>query len=66
MKSTQHGEYITAALTVDGWEGLLNTEFHEFKGPRSTVRRAFKYAIPSELESHVHAVLNVLEVRYVL
>lgn len=62
LSSTHHGEYISAAWTVEGWENLLSTEFHVFEGDQAPILRALEYTVPEELESHVHAVLNVLEV----
>lgn len=62
LSSTQHGEYITASWTIENWEKLLANEFHEFVGSSKPVFRSFEYTIPEELETHVHSVLNVLEV----
>ena len=63
LRSTQHGEYLTASWTIGSWEGLLATEFHEFKGPKAaSVFRSFEYTVPEEIEAHVHGLLNVLEV----
>ena len=62
LRSTGHGEYITAAWTVGDWEQLLSAEFHEFEGAEKPLYRSFEYSLPQELETHVHSVLNVLEV----
>ena len=62
LRSTGHGEFITATWTVEGWEKLLSTELYEFEGGETVVVRAFEYTVPEVFESHVTAVLNVLEV----
>ena len=62
MRSTGHGEYITVAWTVECWEKLLSTEFHEFEGGDSRVFRSFEYTVPEVFEAHVSTILNVLEV----
>ena len=62
LRSTQHGEYLTASWTIGGWENLLATEFHEFEGPDSALFRASEYTVPEEIEAHIHGLMNVLEV----
>lgn len=62
VKSTQHGEYITAVWTVEGWEGTLNTEFFRYEHAGEEILRASEYSLPAELVGLVHAVFNTVQV----
>ena len=62
IKSTQHGEYITASWTVQGWEDVLATEFFRFENGEGEVLRALQYSLPTELVGHIHAVFHTVQV----
>lgn len=62
VKSTQHGEYITASWTVQGWEATLSTEFFRFEHAGGEILRAMEYSLPAELRGVVHAVFNTVQV----
>ena len=62
-RSTLHGEYISASWTVEGWETLLSAEFHHFEHAGGKVVRATEYSLPAELQGHVMAVFNTVQVR---
>ena len=62
---TLGGEYITASASIATWESMFKTEFYTFHqthiGNRvGKVVRAEKYSIPRELDLHLEAVLNIV------
>ena len=62
---TLGGEYITASASIAIWESMFKTEFYTFHqthiGNRvGKVVRAEKYSIPRELDLHLEAVLNIV------
>eukprot|EP00598_Pedospumella_elongata_P007545 CAMPEP_0184969134 /NCGR_PEP_ID=MMETSP1098-20130426/1976_1 /TAXON_ID=89044 /ORGANISM="Spumella elongata, Strain CCAP 955/1" /LENGTH=558 /DNA_ID=CAMNT_0027490869 /DNA_START=52 /DNA_END=1728 /DNA_ORIENTATION=+ len=63
VKSTPHGEYITASAPVSQWERLFATTFYTFnqRDAKKPVTRAHHYSIPSELADHVSAVFNTVQ-----
>ena len=63
VRSTLHGEYITASWTVRGWETLFSAEFYHFEHAGGKVVRATEYSLPAELQGHVMAVFNTVQVR---
>lgn len=63
---TLGGDFITANATLSTWRRMLNTEFFTFhqrqrNGDIHQLVRAHEYSIPRELESHIHHILNVIE-----
>lgn len=62
LKSTKHGEYITASWSVQGWEEVLDTEFFRFEHADGEFLRALQYSLPIELVGLVHAVFNTVQV----
>jgi subtilase family serine protease len=60
------GEFVTANATLSVWKKMLNTEFYMFhqrqhNGDIHQFARAHEYSVPKELHSHIHHVLNVIE-----
>ena len=62
VRSTLHGEYITASWTVEGWEKVLSAEFYHFEHAGGEIVRALEYSLPVELQGHVTAVFNTVQV----
>ena len=65
LRSTLHGEYITAAWTVEGWERMFSAEFFHFEYAGGEVVRAREYSLPAELQGHVLSVFNTVQVNVV-
>ena len=65
IKSTLHGEYITASWTVQGWEDVLATEFFRFAHAKGQILRALQYSLPNKLAGFVHAVYNTVQVNQI-
>ena len=66
VSETLGGEYVTATAPVIVWEMIFNTEFYEFQqthhnGDSHDLIRAEEYWIPTELDEHVLAVMNTIE-----
>jgi len=64
VKSTPHGEYITAKASVELWEKMFATTFYTFNHVENAVKpvvRSTHYSIPSELANHVSAVFNTAQ-----
>jgi len=61
---TRYGEYITAQAPLSLWEKLFATTFYSFKHAENAhkpIFRALHYSIASELEEHVSAVFNTVQ-----
>ena len=65
VKSTKRGEYITASLTIKGWEEMLSAEFFRFEHDEEELVRALEYALPPELKDEVQAAFNTVQVRQI-
>ena len=65
VRSTSHGEYITALWTVGGWEDSLSAKFFRFEYAGAEVVRTMEYSLPEELRGHVSAVFNTVQVLWV-
>lgn len=63
VKSTPHGEFITASAPISQWERLFATTFYTFaqSGAKKPVTRAHHYSIPAEIEEYVSAVFNTVQ-----
>jgi tripeptidyl-peptidase I len=67
---TLGGDFITANATISVWRKMLNTEFYTFhqrqrNGDIHQLVRAHEYSVPKELDSHIHHVLNVIELHVI-
>ncbi len=65
-QSKQH-HYLKASATVEEWELLLNADFHDFEDISANAKkknyiRSQEYSIPAELQPHVSAVFNTVQV----
>ena len=68
---TLGGEFISAKATLSVWNKMLNTEFFMFhqrqrNGDIHQLARAHEYSVPKELDSHIHHVINVIELPFVV
>jgi len=64
LNQTIYGEYIIVNATIGVWESILRTKFVNFKSmndQQTTVIRATRYYMPSEIVDHVSAIFNVLD-----
>lgn len=66
VSETNGGEYITATAPVAVWEKVFNTEFFNFQqthlnGETHEVVRAERYSLPRELDKHIVAAMNVID-----
>ena len=66
VPETSGGEYITATAPIAIWEKVFSTEFFKFHqthldGDTHEVVRAKHYSLPRELDKHVIAVMNVID-----
>lgn len=66
VSETSGGEYITATAPVAIWEKVFKTEFFKFhqthlNGDTHEVVRAKHYSLPRELNHHIVAVMNVID-----
>lgn len=64
---TLTGEFISAQAPIKVWERVFNTEFNSyiqthFDKTSERVIRAEHYSIPRELDEHVLAVLNTIDI----
>lgn len=64
-KSKQH-HYIKATASIEKWEALFDTEFHQFEDHSSPKKRkhirTLQYSLPEEISSHISAVFNTVQV----
>ncbi|KAJ1424378.1 peptidase S8/S53 domain-containing protein [Ochromonadaceae sp. CCMP2298] len=62
VKSTPHGEYITARAQISQFEKMFATTFYSFRhNAGQQIERATHYSLPSELYEHVSAVFNTVQ-----
>lgn len=67
LSQSKHGEYIRASAPIKTWEEMLNTTFylcedHKVKGKLHHIHRAKHYYLPLNLQDHVAAILNTVQV----
>lgn len=65
------GGYLTAEAPIEVWEEMFNTEFFLFEqthlnGETHEVVRAEHYSIPKEINHHIEAVMNTIEMPILL
>ena len=65
VKSTHHGDYVTATAPLSLWEEVLETVFFrvaEVNGDgKQTAVRCLQYTMPSSLHTHVLTILNTIQ-----
>lgn len=65
LKTTPHGEYITAKASIEQWERMFATTFYTLNHVEKVMKpviRAPHYSIPTELAEHVAAVFNTVQI----
>jgi tripeptidyl-peptidase-1 len=63
-KATPYDELITAEATIAKWETVFDTEFHEFiheDWEGQVVHRAVGYSLSEEIDEHIEAVFEVVD-----
>jgi tripeptidyl-peptidase I len=66
--TSKRKDYIKAVATIAQWESLLNAEFYEHedltlsKHMRNNYHRSNRYLVPLELQDHVIAIFNTVQV----
>jgi len=64
VKKTPYGEYITAKAPVSLWEKLFSTKFYAFahqNHAHDPIFRAYEYSVEDQLNEHVEAVFNTVQ-----
>lgn len=70
LSETISGEYITASASIKLWESILDTEFFAYHQIEEThkimnrVVRAERYSVPRQLDAHVEAVFNTVQMPF--
>ena len=63
---SKYHHYIKASASLEKWEALLNTEFHAFEDQSSSLKKEYfrtsEYSVPEELNEHIAAVFNTVQV----
>lgn len=64
VKTTPHGEYITAKAPIATWESLFSTKFYNFQHEEKSTKpvvRALEYSLPKDLLSAVEGVYGTTQ-----